>query len=67
MEWVEEELSAGLAWGSMSGWVIRGREGIVAMIKIAGWVYFCAGGEVMRRTRGQHRRQRWSLSPQGPL
>lgn len=34
------------------GWVDeeRGREGIVAMIKGGGWVYFYAGGEVMRRT-----------------
>lgn len=34
MEWVEEELSTGLAWGRIGGWMMREREGIVAMIKV---------------------------------
>lgn len=34
LEWVEEELSAGLAWGRMGGWMKRRMEGIVAMIKL---------------------------------
>lgn len=34
MEWVKEKLSAGPAWGRMGGWMKRGREGMVAMIKV---------------------------------
>lgn len=33
MEWAEEELLASLAWGRMGGWIVRGKGGIVAMIK----------------------------------
>ena len=31
---MEEELSAGLAWGRIGGWMMSAREGIVAMIKV---------------------------------
>lgn len=51
MEWVEEALSAGLAWGRMGGWMKSRRKGIVAMIKVVdGFIFmleerWCAGQE----------------------
>lgn len=66
MEWVEEELSAGLVWGRVGGWMERLREGgNCCGDKGGGWVYFYAAEEVMRGTRGQCRRQCWSLGLQG--